>query len=305
MQATTIASTDARHDTSERTIPALEVPTLDDMGLGSLACVRWWTTVAFVVRPLAFAAATVATVVAGWSLLAMALAGATYATSLTLVHHCTHASLPMPPALRHVALTIGGALALHSGHAIVQTHLRHHDTGIGSDSHDDNDNDIDNDIEAEIEQRTWAQMPAAALGFRYGLIRWGWAHSAHRAVIAFEVFVHGVALVGAAAAASAGGAWTPAAIAVATLWFADVVFAVLAGKGPQTNWGRPTASPLVRITCRWSRVLLLSHNWHVEHHAYPQLPMNRLGRVADRLYTADVPPATRRAFAGIVDVRLP
>jgi beta-carotene hydroxylase len=246
------------------------------------------------VQPLWFLVTVVAAALLGWTAVAIAAVGAMYATALTLVHHSVHGSLGMGRFARHACLTFGGILSLHSGHAIEATHLRHHETDPTT-----------QDVEGRIEAMPWRRMPVESVLFRYRLWAWGFRHGRRRPLIATEISVSIMGAVVAIATARHGGRLGIVAVLITTLWLADVAFALLAAKGPQTNWGRPATSPLVRITCKYSKFLLISHNWHLEHHFYPQVPIPRLGEVAERLYAFDADDRLGEAFAGIVDVRLP
>lgn len=253
-----------------RSIPAVTVPTLADLGLDHLARVPGRTLALFLARPVAAAAGAAGLAVTGRLAAALALVPLWYGWSLTLVHHMIHGSLGASPALRRFALAGGGVLALHAGHALVATHRQHHRTDPGAP-----------DPEGAIESVPDRRVPVEALLFRYRLWAWGWRHGAARCWTAGEVAVH-VLAVGWALAHPRH----PLAALVAALWLADVAFAVLAARGPQTNWGRPVASPLVAVRCRLARWPLLAHNWHLEHHLYPQVPLPALGRLepaVDRL----------------------
>jgi beta-carotene hydroxylase len=250
-----------------RTIPAVDVPTLPELGLGHLRRVPARTRSLFVARPLAAAAGALALAAAGRTAAALALVPLWYGWSLTLVHHMIHGSLGGAPALRRAALAGGGVLALHSGHALVATHLQHHRTDPGAP-----------DPEGAIEYVPPARLPAAAVLFRYRLWAWGWRHGAPRRWVAAEVAAH-VAVLG-AALTHLGQPLSTVALA---LWAADAAFAVLAARGPQTNWGRPVPTPLVAVRCRLARWPLLAHNWHLEHHFYPDIPLPALARVAPAL----------------------
>jgi len=264
----------------QRTIPAVDVPTLADLGLGHLARPRRRTLVLFVARPVGAAGAALGLAASGLWLPALALVPLWYGWSLTLVHHMIHDSLGAPPAVRRAALAAGGALALHAGHALAATHLQHHAAGGP-------------DPEGEIERVPLRRLPAEAVLFRYRLWVWGWDHAHSRGAIAAEVAVHAAAV-----AYALGHLPDPPALVVAALWAADVAFAALAGRGPQTNWGRPVPTPLVAVRCRLGRWLLLAHNWHLEHHLYPEVPLPALARVAPAV-------DARLAELGTVVVRLP
>lgn len=280
-----------------RAIPSVAVPTLTELGLGHLQQVRAGTRRLFVVRPLLAAAVVWWAATSGYQMLALAAVPLLYGWSLTLVHHMIHGSLGAARPLRQVALAVGGVLALHSGHALKATHRQHHRTELDAP-----------DPEGEIELVPWHRMPIEAVMFRYRLWAWAWTAAARtprrqrgwrgrragggpgrgwrrrgspgrqRLWIVAEVAVHAAAMVWALTHAGHKLAWV-----VLAVWFADVVFAVLAGKGPQTNWGRIAPTPLIAIRSRYLRWLLLAHNWHLEHHLYPHLPLPYLAEVEQAL----------------------
>jgi beta-carotene hydroxylase len=254
---------------AERSIPAVAVPSLAELGLNHLSSISLRTKLVFVGRPVIAAGFMATALATGRPLLALALIPGLYATSLTLVHHCVHGSLRLVNWLRHLSLFVGGALALGSGHALVITHTNHHQTSL----------DLD-DPEGFIETVAWKRLPVEAVLFRYRL--WAWRQNSQRGTIAAEIAVHISALASAPIVWLATSSWHWPLVVI-VMWGSDVVFAVLAGKGPQTNWGRPISTPLVIIRCRLTRRLLISHNWHLEHHLYPQLPLFRLGQVVDQL----------------------
>jgi beta-carotene hydroxylase len=274
----------SRHqpDQSQRTIPAGAVPTLAELGLAHLARTRRRTLVLFLARPVVAAGTALGLAASGRWLPALALVPLWYGWSLTLVHHMIHGSLGAPPAVRNAALAVGGALALHAGHALALTHLQHHRAGAAGP-----------DPEGEIERVPGWRLPAEAVLFRYRLWAWGWGRAHSRGAIAAEVAVHAAAL-----AYALTHLPQPLALVVIALWGADVAFAVLTGRGPQTNWGRPVPTPLVAVRCRLSRWLLLAHNWHLEHHLYPEVPLPALARVAPAV-------DARLAELGATVVRLP
>lgn len=247
-----------------RTIPAIDLPPLAELGLAHLSRVPRRTRALFLARPVVAAGLALALAGAGHLALALALVPLWYGWSLTLVHHMIHGSLGAGPATRRCALWLGGALVLHSGHALLDTHLQHHRTEPDA-----------ADPEGEIELVPWRRLPVEAVLFRYRLWAWAWRAGPRRAWIAGEVATHVLALGWALGHPGAA----PARLVLA-VWAADVAFALLAARGPQTNWGRPVPTPLVAVRCRSTRWLLLAHNWHLEHHAYPEVPLPALAQVA-------------------------
>jgi beta-carotene hydroxylase len=270
----------------ERALPRLDAPALAELGLAQLASTRRRTQVLFLVRPLVAAGTVTVATTAGMVPLALIATAVLYASTLTLVHHTIHSSLDLPRTWRNSILALAGALALNSGRALEATHLQHHRTDPQCD-----------DPEGRIESVPWRRLPLEAFLFRYRLWWWAWHHGRRRRWIEAEAILH-VATLTAGLAIAAGTGSGPWLVTIGALWAADVAFAVLAGKGPQTNWGRPLPTPLVAVRCRLSRVLLVSHNYHLEHHLYPNLPLPYLGPVAAEL-------DRRRSLGPIVTIRLP
>ena len=148
------------------------------------------------------------------------------------------------------------------------------------------------DPEGYIENVTWAQLPLAALRFRYRLALWGLRHSPRRPRVWIELGVHAFAHLGSLALLPITALpW----IYLTLIHVASFGFAILAGKGPQTNYGRSIRSPFVRVRTRLGRIVFFSHDQHLEHHAYPRVPLPRLQRlrlhldpVFDRMEIHDV-----------------
>jgi fatty acid desaturase len=129
------------------------------------------------------------------------------------------------------------------------------------------------DPEGYIEYVSWGRMPLEAFRFRYRLMWWGLHFGPRRNRIRMEVAFHAVAHT--AALALIPWTYVPA-LYVAGMLVASSFFAVLAGKGPQTNFGRPLSTPFVKVSARVLGAILFSHDRHLEHHAYPKIPLSRL-----------------------------
>jgi fatty acid desaturase len=275
----------------DRALPALPVPALAEIdgGLALLAGQRRLVAL-FTVRTVAALAVLALCLGHGWWPAVLPAAGIVYASALTAVHHLIHGPLGLSSRVRHLLLTVLAAVVAESGHALQATHLAHHRT-------DDGTGAAPADPEGYIEHVPWRRMPLEAVRFRYRLMGWAlrFAGPVHRRRIRAEVATLG--LVHLAAVALGPVTWWPAAYLVAMAG-ASASFAVMAGKGPQTNWGRPVASPLVRVRTRWGAVLLLSHDRHLEHHAYPEVPLPRL-----RFLDHALRPVLDRL--PLVEVRLP
>ena len=265
---------------SHRALPRIHVPRLSTLDTDVMTGLRRFAC-GLIARPLLAVAAFIYAATQGWWLLAVPLTWLVYGSTLTAVHHLIHGSLGLSPRARHFWLGMLGCLVTESGHALLVTHLAHHRA----------DPDAP-DPEGYIENVTWRELPLAALMFRYRLALWGWRHSPRRGPVGIEMGVHAAAHVGSLALLPV----TPLPwIYLSLIHVASFAFAVLAGKGPQTNYGRAIPSPFVRVHTALGRVVFFSHDRHLEHHMYPKVPLPRLRRldphiepVLARLDTVDV-----------------
>lgn len=258
---------------SERALPKMQAPSLRRAGrpatehrvfrnLRRLACV-------LIARSILAVAGFFVAASQGWWLLALPLAALSYGGTLTAVHHLIHGSLGLSPRTRTMWLSLLGMLVVESGHALQVTHLAHHRSSP----------DVP-DPEGYIENVTWGQLPFAALLFRYRLMWWGWTFSPRRHRVGIEIAGHAVAhLVSLALLPITPLPW----IYLSLIHVASFAFALLAGKGPQTNWGRAIASPFVRVHTALGRIAFFSHDQHLEHHAYPKVPLPRLRELRSEL----------------------
>ena len=253
---------------SHRALDKIDAPRLNELPADVVDAVmgnRRTLAVTLIARPVVAAVVWFAAAFAGWWVVALPLTALVYGGSLTAVHHLIHGSLGLSPRARRFWLRWLGCLVAESGHALQVTHLAHHRAGADRP-----------DPEGYIENVTWAQMPLAALRFRYRLAFWGLRHSPRPHRIRVELAVHAFLHLASLAL------WpiTPVLwIYMSAIHVASFAFAVLAGKGPQTNWGRAITSPLVRVHTRLGRILFFSHDQHLEHHAYPKVPLPRLHRL--------------------------
>jgi fatty acid desaturase len=269
----------------ERTVPRLHVPSLSTTGSGHVVEHQRRLAVLFITRVVVAAGAFIVAADRNWWPVLPLAMWTLYGGAITTVHHLIHGSLGLSQRSRHVWMTIAGALVAESGHALETTHLLHHrgDPTLP-------------DPEGHIEYVPWRRMPLAAMLFRYRLMWWGLRFSNHRrrevrGELLFHVAAHGVAVVVA-----------PITLVplmyLAGVFIASSSFAVMAGKGPQTNYGRPIASPLVQVRARVVGLALFSHDRHLEHHLYPKVPLPRL-RHLDSIVT----PVLKAHC--VVEVRLP
>jgi fatty acid desaturase len=274
----------ARRD--DRAIPRLGVPALADLGGDHLLAGQRRIAAGFAARvALGLALFTGSLARGWWPGLAPAM-WLTYGGALTAVHHLIHGSLGLPARWRRPLRSAFALVVAESGTALAATHRAHHGTGP-------------QDPEGYIEHVPWARMPIEALRFRFRLLAWALRHApaADRRRIRAEAA--GGAALHLTALALLPVTWWPAAYLVAVT-IASAAFAVMAGKGPQTNWGRPVASPLVRVRARWASPVLFAHDRHLEHHAYPEVPLPRLHRL-----DAGLGPVLEALPAGLVEVRIP
>ena len=256
---------------AERAIPKLDVPSLrslDDAPAGDERALL----VLLVARPFVGLGAFVAMVATDWWLLAPGILWLLYGSTATALHHLIHGSLGLSPVARHRWLTVLGLLILESGHAWQATHVMHHRDG----------SDLP-DPEGYIEYLSWRQLPLGAFQWRFRIAAWGWRHGTQRRRTTTELtIVAGVTLLSLAL--------TPVTVLpliyVAMMQLGTFLFAVLLAKGPQTNFGRATTTPLMMVHTRLLGVLLFNHHLHLEHHAYPKVPMARLRHLRPTVETA-------------------
>jgi len=239
-----------------------------------------------VTRPLVATTVFVTAAAHGWWFVAILATWLIYGSALTCVHHLIHSGLGLSPRARHFWLRYVGILVAESGHALQVTHLAHHRVGA----------DLP-DPEGYIEYTTWPRLPRAALAFRYRLMFAGlkMAPAPRRKRIIVEIAAHATLHLGSLAL-------VPFTIIpwvyLTLIHIASFGFAVLAGKGPQTNWGRPVETPFVRVHTTLGRILFFSHDQHLEHHAAPKVPLPHLRRFRQCIdeALADTP---------VIDVRMP
>lgn len=246
---------------SDRTIPRLHTPRLSSLDTHTLSNLRPTATF-LVIRPLIGVALFVTTASLGWWPLLLPLSWLIYGSTIAAVHHLIHGTLGLSHRARAFWLSALGVVVSESGHALQVTHLLHHRTTPGLP-----------DPEGYIENVTWRQTPIAALKFRYRLGLWGLRHSPRPGRVRAELAAHAsLHLLSLALLPINSWLWQYLSLT----HFASFAFAVLAGKGPHTNWGRKVSSPLIRVHTRLGRILLFSHDQHLEHHAYPKVPLSNL-----------------------------
>lgn len=266
-----------------RAIPRMDVPRLSEIAPDIMDDLQPLALL-LITRPLAAFAVFLFSAVQGWWIVAAFATFLTYGSCLTATHHLIHGSLGMSPRARHFWLSSLGCLVAESGHALQVTHGYHHRAQL----------DVP-DPETSIEYSSWRALPLNALRFRYRLALWGLQRARKKGLIRFELAVHaGLHLASLALLPITPVLW----IYLSLIHFSSVVFALLASKGPQTNYGRPVSSPLVRVHTHVGRIFLFSHDLHLEHHAYPHVPVPRLRRLLD-----DLDPVF--AEMDTFDVRLP
>ncbi len=225
--------------------------------------------VLLITRPLVALALFVLAAANGQWIFAVLLTWLIYGSALTAVHHLIHSGMGLTPRWRHFWLSALGCVVVESGHALQVTHLLHHRT-----------DDQAPDPEGYIENLTWAQTPLGALQFRYRLMAWGWKFGPRRQLISLELGIHAALhILSLALFTTHPALW----VYLSLIHFASFAFGVLAGKGPQTNYGRDIPTPLIRVSTRLGRILFFSHDKHLEHHAYPKVPLPRLASLQDAI----------------------
>lgn len=263
--STSISATSRRpaswSDRAGKAIPRIAVPairTLNSEAARNLGPVL----VVLLARPFIGVAAFVAMALTGSWVAAPLVLWFLYGSTATALHHLIHGGLGLSPRARHAWLSVLGFLILESGHAWQTTHVMHHRDGT----------DLP-DPEGYIEYLSWTQLPLGALQWRFRIAAWGWRNGPHRQRTTCEISANIALTIGSIALLR----FTPLlAIYVAMMQLGTFLFAVLLAKGPQTNFGREASTPLVIVHTRILGLLLFNHHLHVEHHAYPKVPMSRL-----------------------------
>lgn len=253
---------------SHRAVPHIARPRLGELDTDVLDHLRPLAAL-LIARPLVGLGLFVVFAAHGWWPLAVVCGWLIYGSTIAAVHHLIHSGLGLSAGARRFWLTVLGCMVVESGHALQVTHLAHHRR----------DPDLP-DPEGYIENVGWPAMPLAAARFRYRLALWGLRHGNRRRRVAFELAVHAALhLLSLALLPVSPLLW----IYLSLIHVASFAFAVFAGKGPQTNWGREIASPLVRVHTRLGRIVWFSHDLHLEHHLYPKVPLPRLRRLRPQL----------------------
>ncbi len=247
---------------AERAIPKLDVPALRTLDVDVHDNLRPFVFV-LLGRPLLALVAFVATAINGWWAATPLVVWFLYGSNLSAIHHLVHGGMGLTPRWRHFWLSVLACLVAESGHALLATHTVHHRDGT----------DLP-DPEGYIEYLTWAQMPVGAARYRYRLMYWGLRNSNRPKRIAVEIAIHaGLHLASLALLFNT----TPLLwIYLSLVHVSSFVFAVLQGKGPQANFGRPMSSPLMFVHTKVLAFVFFSHHQHLEHHAYPKVPLPRL-----------------------------
>lgn len=245
----------------ERAIPKLNVPPLRDLDVDVRSNLRPFLLL-LIGRPLLALAAFIVTAVNGWWIATPLVVWFLYGSNLSAIHHLVHGGLGLSPRWRHFWLSVLACLVAESGHALLATHTVHHRDGT----------DLP-DPEGYIENLTWAQMPLGAARYRYRLMNWGLRNSTHPKRIGFEIAVHAALHLGSLALFTTSPIlW----IYMTLIHVSSFVFAVLQGKGPQANFGRPMPTPLMFVHTKVLAFAFFSHHQHLEHHAYPKVALPRL-----------------------------
>ncbi len=246
---------------ADKAIPQIAVPRLAAVR-GDLMQGLRPVAIFLIARPVLGVAAFVAMAMTGWWIATPVVLWFTYGSTATALHHLIHGSVGLSTRARHFWLTVLGLVILESGHAWQATHVMHHRDGT----------DLP-DPEGYIEYLSWSQLPVGALKWRFRIAAWGWRHGQRRQRTTFEIAVNITATMLAIAL-------TPVTIVpliyVVLMQLGTFLFAVLLAKGPQANFGRETTTPLMLVRGRLTGLLLFNHHLHVEHHAYPKVPIARL-----------------------------
>lgn len=224
-----------------------------------------------VARPLAALATFIAMAANGWWLLTPLVVWFLYGSTLSAVHHFIHGSVGLSSRAHHFWLSTLACIVGESGHALQATHVVHHRDG----------SDLP-DPEGYIEYLSWREMPVGAAKYRYRMALWGLRYGNRRRLIAAEMGVHAAAHILSLVLLLTGISpvlW----IYLSLIHVASFAFAILQGKGPQANFGRDIPTPLLLVHTKLLPMLFFNHHQHLEHHAWPKVPMPRLGQLRPHL----------------------
>jgi fatty acid desaturase len=258
---------------SERTtraIPAIEAPPLQTVAPEARAATGRLRLM-LLARPLAGLVQFAVITTNGWWFALPLWLWFHYGSTTTAVHHLIHGSIGLRPAARRRWLTGLGLLILESGHAWQTTHLLHHRDGTNLP-----------DPEGYVEDLPWRRLPAGALRWRFRIAAWGWRHGRRRRRTSAELTT--VVALTIAAIAVVPLTVVPA-LYVGLMQLGTFLFAVLLAKGPHTGFGTAD-TPLTLVHSRVLGMLLFHHHFHLEHHAYPKVPMARLAQVRPHVEAA-------------------
>jgi len=249
-----------------RAIPKIDVPRARSLDAhGDITANTRLLVVFLVTRPFVALVSFIAMAQTGTWIATPIVVWFMYGSTLTAIHHLIHSSLGLTPRWRHLWLTVLGCLVGESAHGMMATHVLHHRDGSDSP-----------DPEGYLEHLTWGELPVGAFKFRYRLALWGWNHGTSRRRVGTEMGIYVLAHVAAVALLPV----TPLVLIYLALMHAGSIgFAVLLSKGPQTNFGREIESPLMIVHSEVLAFALFNHHFHLEHHAYPKVPLARLKHV--------------------------
>ena len=188
-------------------------------------------------------------------------------------HDLLHRSLGLSRRANDWWLTAVGLLALQSGHAAQAAHEAHHRHLLTVD-----------DPEAAIGRLPWWRGLLVGPLFHPRLCRWALSQgSAPRAVVAGEAALCAAIVLVTVLLVP----WTPAPLAVVTLVLVgDGIFPVLSQTFLHPR-NRPTPLGSTRtVRGRLFTWYFLELGYHVEHHAYPDVPTRHVAELSQRIEPA-------------------
>ena len=249
---------------SERSLGPIKAPPLQNLGEEIIGN-RRRVAVLLIARPIVATIIFLIVASQGWWLGILPSVWFLYGSTISAVHQLIHSNMGLSNRSKNAWLSILGCLVVESGHALRATHLLHHRTDTSLP-----------DPEGYVENVSWRKLPLAALTLRYRLAWWGMRYGPNPLLVKIELGVHSfLHILSLILLPSHPLLW----IYLTFVHLASFLFAVTAGRGPQTNWGRPVASPFVLVRSRLARYFLFSHDLHLEHHIYPTVPIHRLRRL--------------------------
>lgn len=252
--------------------PALELPTLNELGVDLLTTTPWQRRRALA-RPFLLVLCFATAWQTGFWWLTPLLMFLLFIAIVTVTHDVVHGSLGLSPRQTEWWLFVLGAILLESGHAYRATHHQHHRIFPGPD-----------DPEGDpARMRFWT---AVLWGPLFLPRLWLWAFRKSRGRVGQRTWLLAEAIWAVGFVLTAAALWPitkgPAAYALLAI-LGSWVYPLLTVHLPHHGYGD---SPLTQTgTLRGLLIpsLFLELTYHLEHHLYPAVPSHHLSKLSSRL----------------------